>query len=91
MIHTLTFFQVDDVRRFVGVFATRGQPLRRRNGSRGAQILQLADDPSRVAVLIAWDSKEAFEAFLKDQDAPASMQASGVRSAPKFEFLQALA
>lgn len=91
MVYTLTKVAVAEVDRFVATFALRGQPLRRRNGSRGARLFRALPDGKEVVVLIAWESQEAFEAFLKDPDVPASMQASGVSGRPEFVVMEELA
>ena len=88
MSYVLVTVTVDSFDHFRSVFSTRGQALRQRHGSGGAQILRHADDPERVALLFPWAADD-FRAFLADPEVKASMQASGTLGPPQITYLEA--
>ena len=87
MIHVLARARVHDLDAYLSFFETRGAYARGKHGSRGARVFRDRDDPARVAVLIAWDTVEAFEAYRADPDARAALEASGFRDAT-YEVLE---
>lgn len=91
MIQILAKVKIEDLPRFLGVFATRGARLRAQHGSHGSRVFSVEEDPATVYVLFDWESKAAFEAFRADPEVKASMAASGTMGPPEFTFLNATA
>jgi heme-degrading monooxygenase HmoA len=91
MIQILAKVKIEELPRFLGVFATRGAQLRARHGSRGSRVFTVDDDPSTVYVLFDWESRAAFDAFRADPEVKASTGASGTVGPPEFTFLAATA
>ena len=87
--HVLVKVAVGDFPTFLEGFRTRGLPLRRRHGSRGARVFQDVDDPNAVSILFDWDSRESFQAFLDDPEVKDSMRAGGALGRPSITFLAA--
>ena len=88
MIHVLADVSIEDLPRFVGVFATRGAELRGKHGSRRSQVFRVRDEGQRLIVLFEWESKEAFEDFLADASTREAMKASGTTAPPTFTLLE---
>jgi quinol monooxygenase YgiN len=91
MIQILAKVAIEDLPRFLGVFATRGARLRAKHGSHGSSVFSVDGDPALVYVLFDWESREAFEAFRADPEVKASMAASGTMGPPEFTFLAEIA
>ena len=91
MFTTLAQVSIEDLAKFVSVFATRGAAKRAEHGSHGAQILGSAEDPSQVYVLIDWASREDFESFRSDPEVPPTMKSGGALQPPKFTIVNRVA
>lgn len=91
MYTTLAEVPIEDLPRFLSVFATRGAEMRRKHGSRGAQVFCASDGPLRAFLLIEWESKETFERFRADPEVPPTMKSGGIKAPPKFTALDRLA
>ncbi len=91
MIHILGKVSHSDLARFIATFATRSAPLRRKHGSHHAQVFAVRDEENRAIVLLEWESREAFEAFLADPTVRESMQSGGTIGLPEFTFLDKVA
>jgi len=87
MIQILARVNIEDLQKFIAMFATRGAALRAKHGSHGSRLFTVDGDPSQVYILFDWESQAAFEAFRADPDVKASMAASGTRAPPEFTFL----
>ncbi len=87
MIQILAKVKIEDLQKFLGMFATRGARLRARHGCHGSRVLTVDGDPSQVYILFDWTSQADFEAFRADPDVKASMAASGTLAPPEFIFL----
>lgn len=87
MFTTLAEVRIEDLAKFVSIFATAGAKLRARHGSLGASILATAE-PGRVFVLIDWPSEAAFRA---DPEVPATMASGGTLAPPVFTAVQRVA
>ncbi|AHY45499.1 Antibiotic biosynthesis monooxygenase [Rubrobacter radiotolerans] len=87
MVHVLVQVTVEDFDVFYSGFKSRGFPLRRRHGSRGAQVFRHADDPSKVSILFEWRSREGMERFLEDPEVRESMKKGGAVGPPTVTFL----
>ncbi len=88
MIHILANVAIEELTKFIGVFATAGAAARRRHGSVSSQVFRVAGEEGRMLVLFAWESREAFEGFLADPTVRATMQSSGTIGRPEFTFLE---
>ncbi|MCJ7996238.1 NIPSNAP family protein [Rhizobium cremeum] len=85
MYTTLADVRIEDLARFVAVFATAGAEIRSKHGSRAASIF--AAEPGRVLVLIDWPSEAAFAAFRADPAVPDTMASGGTLAPPVFTAL----
>lgn len=84
MFTTLAEVGISDLATFLSIFGTRGADMRRKHGSRYAGVWRVADDESRVYVLIEWDSQEHFERFRADPAVPPTMKSGGITAPPRF-------
>lgn len=84
MFTTLAEVSIEDLGKFISIFATRGAEMRRKHRSRGAQVLRAAENASQVYVLIDWESREDYERFRADPDVPATMKSGGLLKPPVF-------
>ncbi len=91
MYTTLAEVTHSDLATFLSVFATRGAALRKRHGSTGAEVLVGAEDPDSCVLVIDWESRARFEAFLADPEVPATMRSGGITAPPKFTPLARVA
>ena len=87
MIQVLVRVRVEDLPRFVSVFATRGASMRARYGSMGSVVMQHVDDPARLVLLLDFEDREDFEAFVADPEVQATMKAGGTVEPPEVTFL----
>lgn len=55
-------------------------------GSRGAQVMRSADNPSAVTVLVEWDSTQNAQRFADSDTLREAMEAAGVTSAPSILY-----
>ncbi len=91
MIQVLADVQVEDLQRFIAIFATRGAEMRGKHGCLKSRIFRASDDDGRVILLLDWQSREAFDGFLQDPAVNETMKSSGTIPSPKFTFLSAIA
>jgi heme-degrading monooxygenase HmoA len=91
MITVMGRVKIEELPKFLGMFATRGAAMRRHHGARDAQVLKVCDREDEVVVLFEWSSREAFEGFLADPAVKATMASSGTVGRPEFTFLEPLA
>ena len=64
------------------------QAMREAAGSKGGQVLQSADDPNEVIVMMEWDTVEKARAFAQSDDLRQAMERAGVTSPPRIHFLE---
>ncbi len=88
IIHILGNVKIEQLERFIGVFATAGAQARGRHGNRGTQLFRVAGEDDRVMVLFEWKSEEAFEGFRNDPSVRETMRSSGTVGAPEFTILE---
>lgn len=91
MVHILATVNIEELEKFISVFATRGAKMRAKHGNTGTRVFTVQDNPNEVRVLFIWESKAAFERFQNDPEVKATMQASGTLGRPKVVFLDLLA
>lgn len=91
MYTTLAEVSVEDLERFVAIFATRGADLRRKHGSRRAEILSAVEDGDRAFVLIDWPNRASFDAFRADPEVPGTMRLGSLKAPPKFMPVERIA
>jgi hypothetical protein len=68
--------KVEDVDRFLGVFATKGADKRAEHGSTGSTVFRDPSEQDRVWVLFDWDA-EGWAAFVSDPDVPPILKEAG--------------
>ncbi len=84
MYTTLAEVEIEDLARFLSIFATDGREKREAHGSRGAEVLSTADGSDRVIVLIDWQDEEAYKRFVSDPSVPQTMARGGAKGRPRF-------
>jgi heme-degrading monooxygenase HmoA len=90
MVEIVGRVRIDDLDRYLAVFTTRGKDMRSRYGSLGARVLRDLDDDGRVVIVLRWESRERFEAFL-DDPALRELRASSGGQAPEFTYVEEVA
>lgn len=90
MYTTLAEVRIEDLGRFLSVFATAGAKMRARHGSLGASMFATTE-PGRVFVLIDWPSEAAFVAFRADPEVPGTMASGGALAPPVFTAVERVA
>lgn len=90
MYTTLAEVRIEDLGRFISIFATAGAKMRARHGSLGASVLATTE-LGRVFVLIDWPSEAAFVAFRADPEVPGTMASGGALAPPVFTALERVA
>ncbi len=88
IVHILGNVRIEQLERFIGVFATAGAEARGRHGNRGTQLFKVAAEDDRVMVLFEWESEEAFETFRNDPSVKETMKSSGTVGPPEFTTLK---
>ena len=88
IVHILGNVRIEELERFIGVFATAGAEARGRHGNRGTQLFSVVGEEDRVVVLFEWESEEAFEAFRNDPSVKETMRSSGTLGPPEFTVLK---
>jgi len=73
---------VEDVDRFLAIFATKGAEKRKQHGSKGSDVFRDPNEDDRVWVLFDWDA-EGWQSFVSDPDVPAIMQEAGHKGRPQ--------
>jgi heme-degrading monooxygenase HmoA len=84
MYTTLAEVEIEDLARFIAIFATDGRKKREAHGSLGAEVLSAADGSDRVMVLTDWQDEAAFDGFLSDASVPPTMAKGGAKGRPRF-------
>jgi heme-degrading monooxygenase HmoA len=84
MYTTLAEVEIEDLGRFLSIFATDGRDKRATHGSLGAEVLSVAEGPGKVIVLIDWRDEAAYRGFLADASVPPTMARGGARGRPRF-------
>lgn len=68
--------KVENVDRFLEVFATKGAEKRKLHGSKGAMVFRDPVESDRVWVIFDWD-EAGFKNFVSDPDVPAILHQAG--------------
>lgn len=74
--------KIGDYDKFWSVFTSRGAEQRSKFGSKGAQVLRNAKDPSEIWVLFDWEMDD-YERFAADPESMEIMGAAGVQGPPE--------
>jgi hypothetical protein len=77
---------VEDVDRFLQVFATKGADKRARHGSRGSTVFRDPTEPNRVWALFEWDAP-GWAAFVSDPEVPPILKEAGHLGKPESATL----
>lgn len=91
MIHVLGEVSIDELTTFISVFATAGAKARARHGCLGADVFSVLEAEQKVIVLLAWESREAFEGFVSDATVKETMKSGGMQGPPTFTLLTKVA
>jgi quinol monooxygenase YgiN len=91
MIQILGRVSIEDLPKFISVFATRGAEMRKKHGCLMSQVFKMKNETNRVVLLFDWESKEAFEGFLNDPMVKETMKSGGTLAPPEFTFLEKVA
>ena len=86
MAYLLVHQSVADYAKWKQVFDEH-QAMREAAGSKGGQVLQSADDPNKVIVMMEWDSIENARAFAQSDDLRQAMERAGVTGPPDIHYL----
>ena len=73
--------RVEDVDRWLKIFATTSAVKRKQHGSKGATIFRDPTESDRVWVLFDWDEK-GWQSFVSDPEVPAILQKAGHKGRP---------
>ena len=73
---------VEDVDRFLEVFATKGADKRALHGSKGATVFRDPTEENCVWVLFEWD-EQGWAAFVSDPEVPPILKEAGHLDKPK--------
>ena len=73
---------VEDVDRFLEVFATKGADKRALHGSKGATVFRDPTEENCVWVLFEWD-EQGWAAFVSDPEVPPILKAAGHIGKPR--------
>jgi heme-degrading monooxygenase HmoA len=90
-IHVLGEVSIRDLSTFISVFATAGAKARARHGCVGAEVFSVIEAEQKVIVLLAWESREAFEGFVGDAAVNETMKSGGMQGPPTFTLLTKVA
>ena len=87
MTTVLVQHSVADYGAWKAVFDEHGA-VRRAHGQLAETVLQSADDPNLVQIILSWPSAEAAQAFLADASLREAMGRAGVVGAPRIELYE---
>ena len=73
---------VEDFDRFWSTFSTEGAELRKKHGSKGAQVFRDPADPNRVFAVFDWD-EEGWQSYLSDPQAAEVFKDAGLEGRPE--------
>jgi hypothetical protein len=68
--------QVEDVERFLDVFATKGAEKRALHGSKGSKVFRDPSEANRVWALFDWD-EDGWASFVSDPSVPPILEQAG--------------
>jgi hypothetical protein len=74
--------QVEDVDRFMEVFASSGAAKRKAHGSNGSVVFRDPSESDRVWVIFDWDA-DGWKSFVSDPETPSILAAAGHRGKPQ--------
>jgi hypothetical protein len=78
--------QVEDVERFLDVFATSGAEKRAQHGSKGSTVFRDPTEENRVWALFDWD-EAGWASFVSDPDVPPVLEKAGHIGKPQSALL----
>jgi hypothetical protein len=78
--------KVEDVDRFLEVFATSGAEKRALHGSKGSTVFRDPSEDNRVWALFDWD-EAGWASFVSDPDVPPILKKAGHVGAPQAALL----
>ena len=73
---------VENLDRFVEIYATKGAEKRRLHGSKGSTVFRDPEQADRVWAIFDWDL-EGWGSFASDPEVPAIMQEAGHKGRPQ--------
>ncbi len=73
---------VEDVDRFLEVFANKGADKRARHGSKGSTVFRDPTEANRVWALFEWD-EQGWAAFVSDPEVPPILKEAGHLGKPQ--------
>jgi hypothetical protein len=77
---------VEDVNRWLEIFATTSAEKRNQHGSKGSTVFRDPNQEDRVWVLFDWDA-EGWQNFVSDPEVGAILQEAGHKSRPQMADL----
>ena len=86
MAHILVRHKVKDFAMWKKVYQGHAS-FRKQQGSKGSRILQNADDPNDVVIVLDWDTMEKARAFTESPNLIEIMEKAGVTGPPEITFL----
>ena len=78
--------KVEDVDRFLEIFASKGAVKRAEHGSKGSTVFRDPNEQDRVWALFDWDA-EGWKSFVSDPEVPAILQEAGHKGKPQAAVL----
>lgn len=79
---------IDAFPQFLQVFSDAGLQARRRHGSLSAQVFRVPGNEQTARVLIDWQDRASFDAFIADPQVKATMRSGGATRPPEFTFVE---
>lgn len=73
---------------FLQVFSNAGLEARRRHGSLSAQAFRVPGNEQAARVLIDWQDRASFDAFIADPQVKATMRSGGATRPPEFTIVE---
>ena len=87
MIYILAKMTVEDLPKFFSAYSSIGAVQRRKHACRHSELVRVSDQKNQVVLLLARESRAAYDGFLKDPTVRETLQASGTLGAPELTFL----
>jgi hypothetical protein len=73
---------VEDLDRFVEIYATKGAEKRKQHGSKGSTVFRDPNEEDRVWAVFDWDL-EGWQSFASDPEVPPILQEAGHKGRPQ--------
>lgn len=78
--------KVEDVDRFLKIFATKGAEKRKQHGSKGSIVFRDPNEADRVWAIFDWDEK-GWQSFVSDPEVPPVLKEAGHKDKPQVAKL----